>query len=297
MIKKTPLLVLIFVCSTLASCTSLFLQPSRERYPFVEKDGLNFESTFFSANDETSLNSWYFSSARNSNSCFKPKGLILQVHGNAENMSTHYRLLSWILSNCYDLMTFDYRGYGQSEGSKSISGSIQDTRAAIIQASIKAKELNIPFILYGQSLGGSLSLRTLTEFNEIPKPQAIIIEGSFYSYQQIAREKLALSWLTWWAQPLAYVLVSDRYQPGDEQLKKLKGIPTLIIHTKYDPVVPFNHGQQLFADLEEPKWFWTVAEPGHMNAMFTPGGPHRKSLLEWLDFTLISKADDAKTKK
>ena len=45
-----------------------------------------------------------------------PKGWVVQVHGNAQNLTSHVRGLGWVTELGYGLLIFDYRGYGSSTG-------------------------------------------------------------------------------------------------------------------------------------------------------------------------------------
>lgn len=42
--------------------------------------------------------------------------LVLFFHGNAENISSHFISAAWIADRGYDLMMFDYRRFGRSDG-------------------------------------------------------------------------------------------------------------------------------------------------------------------------------------
>ena len=61
----------------------------------------------------------------------KSRGTILQLHGNAENISTHVNSVLWLALEGYDVFNFDYRGYGKSEGSPTLDGVHIDARAAL----------------------------------------------------------------------------------------------------------------------------------------------------------------------
>ena len=89
----------------------------------------------------------------------------------------------------YDLFSFDYRGYGISEGQPSQEGVNQDALAAIHYVAGQTKQ---KLILYGQSLGGAILLRSLDDVPAADRARikAVVIESSFYSYHAIARDVL-----------------------------------------------------------------------------------------------------------
>lgn len=261
-------------------------------------EGLVYQEQMVASEDGTKLATWYFPTLENVKKkpelvfAEKPtetRAIVVQFHGNAENMTTHYRFLSWLPFNGYDLLTFDYRGYGQSVGKKNITGIFSDVKAMLHYADQLASEKHLPLIVYGQSLGGSLLLRALQE-TSLTNLKLIVIESSFWGYQMIAREKLAGFWLTWPFQWLAYLLVSDHYRPGGKGLEKLPPVPKVLIYSEHDPVVPINHGEELFRDLKDPKYFWKHSTPGHVNAMFVEQGKYREELLAMMK-AVTARAD------
>jgi alpha-beta hydrolase superfamily lysophospholipase len=282
---KTLLINFLFLIAgafSLTACTSLYYFPDHYEYPYVKAEARPPEEMRFSSRDGTSLAAWHFSpdSAR----CPAARGLVLHYHGNAQNLSSHYQMLRWLTDECYEYYIFDYRGYGKSAGEKNASGILLDARSALAYFSKIALEKKLPFIVYGQSIGGSLLLRSLQLEGKPAGLAAVVIESSFYRYSQIGREKLSAFWLTWPLQWLTYLLVSDEASPGGRDFSFLKGTPVLLIYSDHDFIVPVHHGRELFAELPEPKWLWVHPHPGHINSMFVESGAYRKRLVQWLNW-------------
>ena len=236
-----PFLLFTLLPFTLA-CSNVFYQPSSKLFYQPEQFNLLYEDIFFYSQDGTPLHGWFFPGK----SDVKQKGTVIQFHGNAENISTHFLSLSWLMEHGYNLFTFDYRGYGKSQGSPSQEGLQMDAQAALnrviainhrrrgllnqqVLKSERGNDNELKLIVFGQSLGGTIVLSALIDFKAAEEIDAIVVESSFLSYKEIAVEKLSLSWLTWPFQPLAYFLVSDRFSPQNT-LKNLSPIPLLIIH-------------------------------------------------------------------
>lgn len=279
-------------CSLLfTSCTHLFFQPSRELFYAPETLRIPYREIFFESQDGTHLHSWYFyhRSARPS------KGLVLQFHGNGENLSSFYTTLVWLTQHDYDLLSFDYRGYGRSQGEPDQKGVNSDCLAAMIEAlnlwqeNLKnghtlALAQNGGLIFYGQSLGGALLLRA---FHDAPAEvrkhlKLMVIDSSFVNYKSLAREKLSDFWLTWPLQWLAYLLVSNDFSPEDF-IAEVAPKPLLVIHGAKDQVVPIEHGREIFKLAKEPKNFWEIPEGEHIDSMTRHGGVYQKKFLEFLD--------------
>lgn len=293
----------VLVVST--ACTSVFFQPSKRRFPFAELDRLTFDVITLESKggrSDAKIKAWMFSSVINRRTHpdwpkaanlkeQEVRGVALQFHGNAENMSSHYRFMQWLLPEGWDVITFDYRGYGDSEGeSGDLSGTLADGKAALAWANSRAEELGVPLVIFGQSLGGNIALKSLLAPDaQTSRLKLVVIDSSFYSFQSIAREKLSDVWFLWPLQPLAYLLVANTLSAGPElQTPAASSVvakwPALFLHSKNDPVVSFRQGQLLYEAYPGEKAMWTTDEPGHVNTLFAeaPGLPHRQALKQRL---------------
>lgn len=247
------------------ACTNVFYQPSKVVY-FSPKliEGHSIEVVDFKSLDGTPLKAWHFKSTHP-----KPRGLILQFHGNAENMTSHFRSLAWLTREGYELLTFDYRGYGESKGSPFPKGVAWDAIAAIELAIERAQKQSLPVTLYGQSLGGAIVLGSLKEIEKRKLHEHIhniVIESSFLSYKRMATEVLSRFWFTWPLQWLGHVLVTDA-QSGKRHVKKRAPIPMLIMHGRYDSIVPLRHGEHMYKKVKDPRELWVLDSPAHAHLM------------------------------
>jgi fermentation-respiration switch protein FrsA (DUF1100 family) len=264
------------IAASLTGCTHLFYRPSDMMHL---KDPHQIESLHrdveITSSDGTKLAGWWFPARAGGK-----LGTVVQFHGNAENMTSHFASLFWMIDEGYDLLTFDYRGYGVSEGKPSQEGLNRDAQAAIRYALANSKG---PVVLYGQSLGGAVLLRAYDDIRpeERAHVRALVIESSFYSYKAIARDVLARSWLTFLFQPLAYVLVSDGYSP-EEAIARVAPTRVLVIHGDADPVIPLSFGKKIYELAHDPKRFVLVPNGGHITAMNSPADGNRAKLLEFI---------------
>ena len=111
--RSIEILTTLLLAVTSAGCGSLFYQPARERV-FFDPDRLGVfpEEVWTTAEDGVKIHSWYL----DADPVAKPKAIVLFFHGNAENLTSHYSTLLWLLPHGIDFWIMDYRGYGQSEG-------------------------------------------------------------------------------------------------------------------------------------------------------------------------------------
>jgi len=274
--RYLPLLALAF----LTGCTNIFLQPDHvHRYLPTREEG-NWQEVRFKSADGTNLLGIWFSARKTPS-----KGAIVHFHGNGENMTSHYLFVYWLAAKGYDVFTFDYRGYGGSEGKKSLSGSVEDGVAALRLARGRAGGASERLIVLGQSLGGALALAALDRDGG-EGVRGVILDSTFASYRETARLKLGSVWLTWPFQyPLSALLISDRWAPK-RLISRRKPVPLLALHAVGDPVVPYAQGRKLFDLAPEPKEFWKLDSQGHTEALYSRASQYRPPLLAWLDRVL-----------
>lgn len=277
------LLALLFACFALAGCTTIFLQPDRVAYYPKRPLGTPAEDVWITSADGTRLHALRMPAPGT------PKATILYLHGNAENLSTHAHLVSWLPAEGYEVLALDYREYGKSGGDRDIAGVHQDAEAALAWLVARGAERTGPIIVYGQSIGGSIAIRLVAQSTLRTHVLGLISDSAFSSYRRIAREKLGSVWLTWPLQwPLSF-LVSDRYAAIDV-VADLSPIPLLIIHGDQDIVVDVSHAQRLFDAAREPKQLWIVPGGHHIDATFRL--PIRAQLIDYLN-VLTRSAEQA----
>jgi len=262
-----------------SACTSLFFQPHRIQVLSPERFGLEYEDVSFKSSDGVELHGWFLP-ARG-----KALGTIVQLHGNAENISTHFTSLAWMPARGFNVFTFDYRGYGASEGSPTLDGVQLDIDAAM-QALLERSDIDKSrIVIYGQSLGGALAAYYVAHSQRRDRIRALILESAFSDYVDIAREKLTDHWITWPFQWIPDLAVDNRFSPLPA-MPAISPIPLLILHGDQDRTVPVEHGKRLYDAAREPKQIWIVPGAGHIQTMGDPA--QRDRLVAWLKEVLAA---------
>lgn len=262
----------------LSACSGLLYHPTRALHYDPAGFQLSPEEVHFASADGTKLFAWRFRAAGKTPPK-GPKGVFVLYHGNGENLSSHYVTMLWALKKGFDLFTFDYRGYGRSQGEPSPEGTVRDGEAALrwVQREYPAT----PMIIVGQSLGGAIALRNAIDLKaEIPF-KAVVIEGSFPSYRRVGAEVMSRAWLTWPFQWLAHLVLSDRYAP-DGEIGRIAPVPLLVLHAEDDRTVPYMFGEEIFWQAGEPRELWKVPGRGHTDAFIRRGLGYPEKLVEWL---------------
>ena len=285
-------LKLLLFTALLSGCTNLFFHPHRILVDTPDKFDLEYQVEKIKAADGTLLNAWFLPAQNNpapknpakDNSTqpkIKPeaKATVLFLHGNAENISTHFRSIAWLSLEGFNVLALDYRGYGESEGVPTLAGMQLDIDAAL-RSLLEHKNVNPnKIIVFGQSLGGALAIHYTAHSAYRANIRAVVIDSAFYDYRQIAREKLATSPLTWLLQWLPWLIINNDYSPADS-IAAISPLPLLLLHGDRDVVVPLHHSQQLFEHAKAPKERWIEQGAGHTQAMSSQAS--RKRLVEFL---------------
>ncbi len=263
----------------LAGCTGLVFQPMRELVLTPDEIGLAYREVEFTTADGVRLDGWFLP-ARG------PRhGSVLFLHGNAENISTHIASVAWMPGAGYDVLLFDYRGYGASAGEPTLNGLQLDVQAALRTLLAMPEADPERIVVFGQSLGAALAITALAGSPDRSQVQALVVEGAFTSLRALAREKLAGFWLTWPLQWPLGLTVDDRYRPIDS-IGKLAPLPILIIQGEADQVVPSHHGIALFEAASAPKQLWLLPGTGHIQAFTLI--ENRRRLRDYLDGVLAT---------
>ncbi len=266
--KNIISLVVLLIILLNTSCTHLFYQPTKLLYFDPRSNGNNLEAIYFNTEDNITLGCWLISSP-NQKIQYK-NSLIVLFHGNAENVSSHFKQFEWSINTESDLLAFDYRGYGISDGKPSqnkISEDMSLMFSEIAKVYLRGKYKRI--ILVGQSLGGVILLDGLQRFYFNKKQDfpidLLILDSTFLSYKEIANDKLRSFWPTWPMSPLAYLLVSDDRAPLN--IEQFTFPPTLLITGNSDTVVPPRFSKEVAKKIKSTfKIVWEIEDGKHIDA-------------------------------
>jgi len=146
----------------------------------------------------------------------------------------------------FNLLLFDFRYFGESEGSYSTAGAkeIEDLLAAV--QFLKGRGI-AEIGVWGFSMGGAVALMTIEKAAEI---RAVAADSSYANLAHMAFELFRIPLLNYpiaylvrlWAKLFLGVALSD---VSPAQRARASMIPILLIHSPADAVIPFSHGQAL----------------------------------------------------
>lgn len=243
--KLWKILLVSSVCC-LSGCISHVLYHPGHEIRWTPADlGLSYESVSLETIDGKRLSGWWVPSQPS-------RGVLLFCHGNAGNISDRLDFIRFFNRLGLSVFIFDYRGYGKSSGSPSEQGIYRDTEAAWnYLEQIRGIDPQ-KIVVFGRSLGGSIAAWT----SRTHRPGALILEAAFISLKEAARDRLPRFFVR--------LFVPDQY-PTIRYLTMVQ-CPVLIIHSRDDEIIPFHHGEALFAAASGSKEF--VAIRGSHNSAF-----------------------------
>jgi pimeloyl-ACP methyl ester carboxylesterase len=263
--RVLPILAVLSLALSMSGCRSPFFYPTREHAPVPGLDNIVRQDLRFASEDGVPLHGWLLIPRDRA-----PRGTILFLHGNAENISTHVQSVLWLVREGYTVLAFDYRGYGWSGGdAPDIPGVHRDARAALSYILSLAGVSRDRLVLFGQSLGAAVAVHTVATASPEQRPRAVILDSPFAGYRRIVRDKLSALIVTWPIARPASWFFDDEYSP-ERWIGKIAPAPVIVIHGTADRVVPYAHGKRLYDLASDPKGFWTVEGGGHATALRNP---------------------------
>lgn len=221
----------------------------------LEDAGLEGEEVYFGHMRGPRLHGWFIPAAAPSAST----RALLFCHGNGGNVADTLPRLKW-LHRVVDahILTFDYRGYGKSEGTPDEEGIYQDAEAAFDFLVRRPAVGSLrPIVVHGVSLGGAVAVELATR-----RPVAgLIVESSLTSADDMGRRYFPVLY-RWW--PGGHVRFASI-----EKISRVTA-PLLSIHGDSDETVPYDMGMALYEGHAGPKEFLRV--PGGRHYLFRTGG-------------------------
>ena len=262
-----PRLVCIAAATWLGVCAVAWLlqgriiyQP-RERLVMTPADaGIPYEDLMLETDDGVTVNAWFSPLPQSEKA-------LLFCHGNAGNMSHRMESLSIFRRLGFNVLLFDYRGYGKSGGKPSEEGLYEDARAALAELRRRGFE-PAETVFFGRSLGGAVAARMALE----ETPAALVLESTFTSLPAMGARYFPFL--------PARLILKDRF----DTLSVIGRIscPVLVVHSPEDEIAPFDHGRRLFEEAAGPKKFLEI-HGDHNGGFVLSGKVYVDGLQRFLD--------------
>ncbi|MGK0248511.1 MAG: fermentation-respiration switch protein FrsA (DUF1100 family) [Oleispira sp.] len=251
-------LCLLFALTGCSNLTSIFFYPQQQYLRTPADINLVYEEVTTYTTDGTEINSWFLPALERDNKK-SDAPIVLFLHGNAENISTHIGSVYWLPEQGVNVFLLDYRGFGRSLGDPTIPAIFQDVESSLIWLRDRFPHRKI--FMFGQSIGAAVATTSMVLFNDQYNLAGLILDSSFTGYRDIAQHVTLGSPITWIAWPFTWLLPTQ-WDPA-RYVAQISPKPLLMFHSQADDVLPYRLGRALYDQAKEPKE-WLESKGGHI---------------------------------
>ena len=154
------------------------------------------------------------------------------------------------------LLAFDYRGFGESDGTPEEQGLYDDAMASYTYLTVRAASPPDRIVIFGHSLGSGVAIELASR---VPAA-ALVVEGAYTSVVDRAQELYPL---------FPVRLIATQRFPSIDRIGSI-ACPSFFCTRLRTQSSPIAQGRRLFAAAPEPKRFVEV-KGGHDNAFRIDG--------------------------
>ncbi len=186
------------------------------------------------------------------------RGVVFYLKGNSRSVKGWGKFAKDFLSNGYDFIMIDYRGFGKSKGKRSQKRLFNDSQFMYDWLLKRYPEDKI--LLYGRSLGSGIAARIASWNN----PALLILDSPYFSFYHNVRRFI------FWT-PVKWIL---RYHIRTDLYLKSVTCPTHIIHGTKDHLIPYKQSKMLYKLYPEIITLIPIEEAHHNNLQDFPAYYH-----------------------
>lgn len=229
------------------------------------------------AADGVKLRGWYFYHPNN-------RRYLMFLHGSLGVMERSERFLAWLsLYLDANVLAIDYRGYGYSEGTRSLASMADDALAVYDALAARTDHPDDPIFVYGYSLGTAVACHLAAQRDTA----GVILMSSFTCAEDVCATAGPL-----WLRALTRMTADDRLTGPRQPIDNIRDIrePILLIHGDSDLVTTIGLGREMFAAAGAPdKSMVEVVGRGHEDLQVS-ASPVREKLLEFIERATAERA-------
>ena len=237
--------------------------PSREMTSPAAVGLKDAEAVTFSGEDTPTLHGWFVPSGRATTGF-----TAIVFNGNAGNRSHRSDIAQAFRAIGVSVLLFDYRGYGDNDGTPTETGLAADARAARAYLATRRDVDPKRVIYFGESLGTAVATRLASEH----PPAALVLRSPFNTMAEVGR--VHYPWL-----PVG-LLLRDRYASAD-YIQRVRS-PLLVIAGDRDSIVPMSQSQRLYDAAVEPKTLVVIKGADHNDEALFGGAEMMRAIGRFL---------------
>ncbi|MDC8004549.1 alpha/beta fold hydrolase [Aureisphaera galaxeae] len=218
-----------------------------------------------------------------------PKGVMIFVHGIGSCKESFIPLAASFALRGYSSVVFDLRAHGKSGGEFCTYGFYEKQDIAKIVDVIKEKHPNTPIGIWGNSLGGAISLQAL-EYDE--RIDFGIIESTFTELHIIVHDYKKRFLKGFGVKSLSNYALEKAGEVGSfdpmevSPISSVKNIeqPVFIAHGDADERISYTYGKALYDNLaSQNKHFELVEGAGHLNVGQIGGEAYMRLIFDFIE--------------
>ena len=189
----------------------------------------------------------------------KGRKVVMYCHGNAEDMTAIDGRFDALVDDGYTIATFDYPGYGLSDGSPDEKGCYRNAHRLydwlVHERGFVAKDV----IVVGFSIGTGVA----TELAASREVGGLWLEAPYLSAPRVVTR--------------IRLLLVDPF-PSYDWIQAVK-CPIVMLHGTADSVIPYSQGRKLYDLAPQPKRFIPVEDAGHTDIIDALGKSRYQEML------------------
>lgn len=265
MIKIFKLKLLLFIFF-LTSCQSWFYRPSKDRFMDPRVVDVNYQVQSIKVPWSDKLHGWLLHSKQKSPN--NPvQGTVAFFYDASKNITHHFRQVTWLTDNNFDVYLFDYPGFGESTGELNPQNLVENVSRVIEFVRYRKQG---KFVVLCQSTGGLLCAQAVGQMT--PKKQGqvdlLVFDNAYASYRELMKYYLGHNWWSSWTKFMVPLFLSSDNEATD-YVSKIR-TPTLVIHAENNQSVPYQLGYYIYDNLNTKKYLWKAQKVGHLESFEYP---------------------------
>ena len=182
-----------------------------------------------------------------------PRGTVFLLSDNSGDVKLWYDVSSVMLKHGFQVFSFDYQGFGNSEGKPTHKNILSDSQLMLNYLCKRDDIKNVPLIGWGFGIGGNLAVKLAYDN---PYTFNYLILDSPTSSQR----DMVLNNTSGLIRPFVFPFTVSQYA-SKKLIQKIKKTPVLIVHSLEDQIVPYKMGEEVFQKANNPKLFFEALGP------------------------------------
>ncbi len=272
---------LVWLCAYTAKKVLHPVSKRKALYLWPDEYKMPYDNVYFTTEDKVNIKGWFipYDGAEKT---------IILMHGWGMNRSDILKNTYFLHDLGFNLLYFDFRALGESGGKVSSIGYLETrgVRAAIKYLKETRPEYCKKIGLYGFAMGGIVA--TWAGVSN-PPIRCVAAEASYYSFRRVVSR---WAWVHHKVPSFPIIPIvlhyirrdlhvnPERYSPK-YNIGKIAPRPVLIIHGRYDSIVPAAQAKLLFKRAGDPKEIWLVPGAKHNKCAEVGGFEYKQRLSDF----------------